>query len=137
MNPYSRFSTVDILSSELRYTGYFIDNLIKSSTFDVYVAENKTVYLSFGNRPSIYVISYSKPIFSIESASSIININKLCIEKFFVFTKWSKSLPGVAMIILAPLHNLIYSYFLLAPPITSYKVLFSYIVKETATSYIY
>lgn len=51
--PYSNVSIVFIESSKPKNKGSFIDTLIRSSTFCVYVAENNAVYLFLGNKFSI------------------------------------------------------------------------------------
>ena len=63
-NPYSKLDTVADCSF-LTYInkGLFIDTLIKSSTFLVYVAENSTVYHFLGIIDSIEFTSSSNPFF--------------------------------------------------------------------------
>ena len=119
--PCSRLATVELLASfaTSTSTGFLRESLQRSSTFLVIVAENRRVSLSFGNNLIILFISSSKPILRIASASSIISIYKLWNAKPGVFSKWSKSRPGVATSRFTPFLSCSASALLLAPPITT------------------
>lgn len=124
-NPYSSPSTVATASpsSTPTYTGYFNDNFANLSTFLVYVAENKTVYLSLGKIERILFISSSNPILSKASASSMTKQSRLCTVNPYVFSRWSSNLPGVATTIFIPFLSLSASIFLFTPPMISPCVL--------------
>ncbi len=115
-------------------TGSFIANLTKSSTFLVWVAENRTVCLSYGKSLRIWLISCSNPCCKIWSASSTINILRFETFRVSVLIRWSKSLPGVATMILVPLVSLMDSVFLLEPPMIRLEVLLVNLVRSYKTS---
>ena len=69
----------------------------------------------------------------IRSASSITRHFKFLKTKFFVFWRWSSSLPGVAISRFTPLPSFSTSVFLLAPPIMIPKVWLWYFSKSRAT----
>ena len=98
------------------YKGSFKESLAKSSTFWVWVAENRIVCLYVGSAFIIWVKSYSNPWRRRASASSITRERRLW-WIHFEFWRWSRSLPGVQIRRLTPFYSLILSAFLFIPPI--------------------
>ena len=124
--PCSNESVVAVsdLAATSTKTGFFKERRHRSSTFLVIVAENRHVTRSFeGSNLIILFISSSKPILRMASPSSIISICRLWKTKPLVFSRWSRSLPGVATSKLTPFLSWFASEERLAPPITTPWVL--------------